>query len=134
MPRPAFGALLVVAAIAGFVLVAAGLAGFNPLVLGPLSAMLLVGVLALEQGKWLFRFIPLAYLGDASYSIYLWHTLAISVVMKASGLLSLPAATAIALSIAAGVAIGIACHEFLEKPIADYLKARRLRQKVGYAV
>ena len=134
MPRPAFGALLVVAAIAGFVLVAAGLAGFNPLVLGPLSAMLLVGVLALEQGKWLFRFIPLAYLGDASYSIYLWHTLAISVVMKASGLLSLPAATAIALSIAAGVAIGIACHEFLEKPIAGYLKARRLRQKVGYAV
>jgi exopolysaccharide production protein ExoZ len=135
MPSPKIGWLLIGVAVAGFAFVGITYAGFNAYVLGPLAGALLLGVLALEKGGVVRRIRPLAYLGDASYSIYLWHTMAISVVAKFTVLAGLPAPVAAILAIGAGTAIGLACHECLEKPVTAFLKGRRHRRdKARYAV
>lgn len=125
VPPPAAGAALIAGATAGFVLVGAGYIGFTSLVLGPLAAALVVGVLALERSGRIARFQPASYLGDASYSIYLWHTLGISVMAKLATLFSLPAPVGCGAAIVLGVAVGIAAHEILEKPIVAFLKSQR---------
>lgn len=134
LPSAGWGTPLIVASIAGFVLVGFGYLPFGPIALGPLSGMLLVGVLVLEKAGRIQHVRVPTYLGDASYSIYLWHTLAISVVAKASGILGLPALPAFVLSIVAGTAAGLVCHELLEKPITAWFKARRHRGDVRYAM
>ncbi len=133
MPPAALGGPLVVASAAGFALVGFGYLPFGPAALAPLSGMLLVGVLCLEKaGRVRHMRVP-TYLGDASYSIYLWHTIAISVAVKASGMTGLSALPAFVLSIGAGTVAGLVCHELLEKPIAAWFKARRHRARVRYA-
>lgn len=133
LPPSALGFPLIVASIAGFALVGFGHLPFGPAALGPLSGMLLVGVLVLERASRVPHIQPLTYLGDASYSIYLWHTLAISVVVKTSEALGLPGLSVFLLSIVAGTIAGLVCHELLEKPVAAWLKARRHRGSVRYA-
>ncbi|CAM5419197.1 hypothetical protein MAUB1S_07112 [Mycolicibacterium aubagnense] len=133
MPPATLGVPLIIVSVAGFTLVGFGYLPFGPAALAPLSGMLLVGVLCLEKaGRVRHMRVP-AYLGDASYSIYLWHTIAISVVVKASGIAGLSALPAFVLSIVAGTVAGLVCHELLEKPIAAWFKARRHRARVRYA-
>jgi exopolysaccharide production protein ExoZ len=135
VPSPKVGWLLIGIAAAGFAFVWTTYIGFNAYVLGPLAGMLLMGVLALEKGGIVRRIGSAAYLGDASYSIYLWHTMAISVVAKFAVLAGLPTPVAVSLAIGSGVAIGLACHECLEKPVTAFLKVRRHRRdKARYAV
>jgi exopolysaccharide production protein ExoZ len=129
MVPPALGGVLIVLAVAGFAFVGITYRGFTPFVLGPLAAALVLGVLAFEKTEKVARLPLAAYLGDASYSIYLWHTLAISVVAKAGPMLALPPALTFAAAVLGGTAIGIAVHEVVEKPIAAFMKARRQRQR-----
>ncbi|WP_157019524.1 acyltransferase family protein [Mesorhizobium xinjiangense] len=121
----ALGIGLVIAGLCGFAFVGATLKGLHPFVLGPLGAMLMVGALMLERAGSAPRLALLGYLGDCSYSIYLWHTLAMSVVFKVAALLAVPAPAAIAIAILAGTAIGIASYEFLERPMVLMLKGLR---------
>ena len=125
MPSPIVGVGLIVIATAGFAFVGITYVGFNAFVLGPLAAALLVGVLALERAGTVPRLRLPAYLGDASYSIYLWHTLAISVVVKAAAAASIPGPTTLVIAVIVGVVAGIVAHEILEKPIAAILRNRR---------
>ena len=90
-----------------------------------LAAALLVGVLALEKGGVVGRIGPAAYIGDSSDSIYLWHTMAISVVAKFAMLLSIPAPIAFLVAVVGGVVVGAAFYEILERPIAASLKGLR---------
>jgi exopolysaccharide production protein ExoZ len=134
VPSPASGIALIAVALVGFAFVGVTYAGFTPFVLGPLAAALVLGVLAFERHAAVPR-LPLAtYLGDSSYSTYLWHTMAISVVAKAGSLLSLPGPVVLIAAIVAGVAIGAAVHEILEKPIAAFLKNRRLRRSGAHSM
>jgi exopolysaccharide production protein ExoZ len=128
MVPPALGGVLIVLAVAGFAFVGITYRGFAPFVLGPLAAALVLGILAFEKTEKVVRLPLAAYLGDASYSMYLWHTLAISVVAKAGPMLALPPALTFAAAVLGGTAIGIAVHEVVEKPIAAFMKARRQRQ------
>jgi exopolysaccharide production protein ExoZ len=125
IPSPAMGAALVVAALLGFAFVGATYIGFGPLAFGPLAAALLIGVLALEKAGAIRDIRPMRYLGDGSYSIYLWHTMAISVVAKLAPMLSIPAAPAMVLAVVAGVAVGVGAYEMLEKPIGAAFKGFR---------
>lgn len=124
IPGPGMGVGLVVIAFVGFTFVGVTYIGFGPFVFGPLAAALVIGVLAVERGGALGHIRPLTYLGDASYSIYLWHTMAISVVAKLSGWLLLPFPLAFALALVSGTAVGIASRELLEVPIAGFFKGR----------
>ncbi len=130
-PSPAAGIALLTTAVAGFAFVGATYAGFNALVLGPLAAALVLGVLSFEKHGAVPRLPVATYLGDASYSIYLWHTMAISVVARAASMLALPGPVAFAAAVIAGTALGAAAHETLEKPIAAFIKGRRRKQVSG---
>ncbi|MGN6303820.1 MAG: acyltransferase family protein [Mesorhizobium sp.] len=134
VPSPATGVALIAVALVGFAFVGVTYAGFTPFVLGPLAAALVLGVLAFERHAAVPRLPLAAYLGDSSYSTYLWHTMAISVVVKAGSLLSLPGPVVFIAAIVAGVAIGAAVHEILEKPLAAFLKNRRHRRRGAHSV
>ncbi|WP_242138296.1 acyltransferase [Sphingomonas sp. TREG-RG-20F-R18-01] len=64
----------------------------------------------------------LRLLGDASYSIYLWHTLIISVTAKVAARLQLGAGLAITLHCVAGIAIGLLAYRCIERPIIGFFR------------
>jgi exopolysaccharide production protein ExoZ len=123
MPSAKTGAALVVFSLCGFAFVGVTLKGFSPFFLGPLAGLLVVGTLALEDADRVVRSRLLSYIGDGSYSIYLWHTFAISVVAKAAGFLHFPAALTLVLSVCAGLLIGLLLYELVEKDLARRLRA-----------
>jgi exopolysaccharide production protein ExoZ len=89
------------------------------------AALLLASILALERraaiGEWR---LPLL-LGDASYSIYIWHTLAISVTVRLAGRLGLSQMPTIALGIVGGIAAGLIGYLLIERPILAWFRERR---------
>jgi exopolysaccharide production protein ExoZ len=93
------------------------------------AAFLLLGALALDA-RWKHSEIrPLSFLGDASYSIYLFQMVGINAaarivqMMPVSG--SLQLAIMILLSIAAACAAGCLVYVFVEKRISRILRASR---------
>lgn len=110
-----------------FALVGLGLAGFAAIGMlrlpfdewtcGPLACALVYGTVALEKHRGIPRLALPVMLGDASYSIYLWHTFAISVTAKAGTLIGMPPAIAFVLSACAGLALGLAAYRLIERPL-----------------
>ena len=115
MPAPATGFALIALALSGFAAIEVAGLPFDALVCGPLAAGLVVGVLALEAARRI-RFVPVvSLLGDASYSIYLWHTFAISVVAKVGTSLASPHPGVLAIAVVSGIASGIIGSHLLER-------------------
>jgi Predicted acyltransferases len=126
LPPKVIGLTMIVIAIGGFAAIEILRLGFDAWSCGPLAALLLVGVLSLEKEGWLPSLPILTYLGDASYSIYLWHTLALAVVVKAGLHLGVPPVVIAAAGTFAGVFVGVVAYEMVEKPIQRFVKRRRL--------
>jgi exopolysaccharide production protein ExoZ len=99
------------------------------------AALIVAGVVALEKAGVSFAVVPIVFLGDASYSIYLFHDLGISVAVR---VLSHDAAWMVTiLGISFGILLGCVVHVLLEKPILRALRrlkaapdARRITQAV----
>lgn len=104
-----------------------------------LAAPALVGALCLSPGSvpaaaliaaglWLDRrrkakgVAPFLYLGDASYSIYLWHYLAIAVGAAVAFRLHLRPALLLPTLLVAGLLPGLAAFHALERPLLRLLK------------
>ncbi|SIQ10967.1 exopolysaccharide production protein ExoZ [Rhizobium sp. RU35A] len=126
VPRTETGLMLIAGAVLAFAAIYLTNMDFSTAICAPLAIALVLGVLALEKGEALPPLPGLAYLGDASYSIYLWHTLAISVVLKIGLALSLPAPLIAWIGALAGTLLGILCYEGLERPLQHFIKHRRL--------
>lgn len=120
LPGRVLGWGLVGGGLAGFTAVA--LAGIDvstarPLWWGVPSLLLVTGAVSVERAGPVPDLWPLRALGDASYSVYLIHGLAISAAVRALGLLGVTAPAAVfATAIAVGVAAGLAAYHLLEKP------------------
>ncbi|WP_440657858.1 acyltransferase family protein [Ensifer adhaerens] len=123
VPGAMSGLMLFAGAFSGFAAVAVLHLPFDEFILGPLAVMLVLGTLALEAQGW-FRpsRLPMM-LGDASYSIYLWHTFAISVVVKACGMMGIGLLTSALLAVIAGTALGVFAYLLIEKPLATRLRS-----------
>lgn len=123
VPGAMSGLMLVAGAFSGFAAVAVLRLPFDEFILGPLAVMLVLGTLALEAQGW-FRpsRLPMM-LGCASYSIYLWHTFAISVVVKACGMMGTGLLTSALLAVIAGTALGVFAYLLIEKPLATRLRS-----------
>jgi len=120
------GLMLIAIAIFSFTAIYLLKSGFNTFICAPLAICLVVGVLALEKAEMLPQLPALAYIGDASYSIYLWHTLAVSVVLKFGMAAGLPTWLIIWSGVALGTLLGIACYECIERPLHVFIKHRRI--------
>ncbi len=93
------GLAFVGAALCGFAAIYLSGAEFDEFICGPLAMALVFGMVSLEADGSIGRVPLLTYLGDASYSIYLWHTLAVSVVVKAAGIFGISGSLAVVAAI-----------------------------------
>ncbi len=122
------------AALCGFAAIYLMGAEFDESICGPLAMALVFGMVSLETGGSIGRVPVLTYLGDASYSIYLWHTLAISVAVKAAEILGIGGELTLLGAIAGGTIVGVGAYELVEKPLrrifsGEGLKRRRLQRR-----
>lgn len=91
------------------------------------AAVLLIGVLALESRGAVRRFRPVELCGDSSYSIYLWHGIAVSVAAMVVARAGLPPLIGVALAFSGGIAGGILSFIILERPVMRWFRRRRVR-------
>lgn len=119
-----------------WLLVALGFAGFAATALSGvdveparvlywgLPALLIVtGAVSLERHGPIPNWRPLQALGDASYSVYLVHGLAISAAFRALQVVHVTApAVVLPVSLAVGVAAGLATYRLVEKPLMTLFK------------
>jgi exopolysaccharide production protein ExoZ len=70
---------------------------------------------------------PLKLLGDASYSVYLAHGLALSLAFKLIGDRGLPFPVLMLLAVPFGVLAGVACYWALERPLLKVFHGRPRR-------
>ncbi|WP_281418943.1 acyltransferase [Rhizobium sp. AQ_MP] len=128
-PSAALGVALVAATLGGFIYLQAARMPFDTLLCGPLAAGLVVGILAIER-EWRPRRIPVfAFLGDASYSIYLWHSFAIAVVAKVGASVGVHTAISFIAAASAGILFGVACHYLLERGLLSHAWKRQRSAK-----
>lgn len=92
-----------------------------------LAIALVLGTVLIDRYDGMPRVAWAAYLGDASYAIYLWHTFAISVVLKVGTNLGLPALVTCALATVSGVFLGCLFYSFMERPFMRWMKNREKR-------
>lgn len=97
---------------------------WRSIALGIPAALLVIGVLSLERQGATERERITAFLGDASYSIYLWHGLGISVTAMIGRVLGLPLALTFAVAIGAGIAGGVLSYLIVERPLMRLLGRR----------
>lgn len=114
--RPA-ALLLAGLGLAGFAAIAILRLPFDEWTCGPLACALVYGTASLDRQGCVPRLAVPALLGDASYSIYLWHTFAISVVAKAGAMLGLPPSLVFVASACAGLAAGLCAYRLVERPL-----------------
>ncbi len=119
------GLILALAGLGGFALIFAFGLPFDALTCGPLAAMLVLGAITLERHGKIPKLAVSGYLGNASYSIYLWHTFAISVLVKIAGATGLPPLPGILLAITGGTVAGAIAYQIIERPLNAFLKGRR---------
>ena len=95
---------------------------WRPMVWGAPAAMVVAGAVSIEaDGGW--KAIPgLRTLGDASYSIYLIHTLTIGALAMTIGAWNPP--VFIPLAMVVSVVSGLACWRWLEQPMLKRLRRR----------
>lgn len=103
---------------------------FRAFAVGPPAALIVLGAVGLERRRQFIAPVALQYLGDASYSIYLWHTLLLVAAGRALTLvLPPPTPLHVAFLIAIPVAVIVGClvlFELVERPLLTVLGQRMM--------
>ena len=90
---------------------------------------LFVFLVALDRrGDGLPEFKPMRLIGDAGYSIYLFHFIPIVLADCLDDVMVVPAAAYFLIVVGGGFAGGFACYFWIERPIARYLRKLRTRR------
>jgi exopolysaccharide production protein ExoZ len=138
LPGRATGWGLIALGLAGFAAVTAAGLDVDParVLLWGLPALLLVtGAVSLERAGPLPHWRPLRALGDASYSVYLVHGLAISAAVRLLQRLGLEAPVPLFLaSMATGVAAGLVAYQLAEKPMMKLFRTGMAARRPGPAL
>ncbi|WEZ85297.1 acyltransferase (plasmid) [Rhizobium sp. 32-5/1] len=122
MPRHDVGLALILLALAGFFVLQVFRLPFSEFNCGPLAAALVVGTLSLEAAGRVHPWKLPAFLGNASYSIYLWHTFAISVIAKAAITLGLASGITFPVAVVGGIVSGSVAYLLIEQPLVKRLR------------
>lgn len=123
LPRLRWGYVPLVAGVLLFA-VSAWLEVSSPRVLawGVPAFLVVAGAVIIEKNRSVPLVPALALLGDASYSIYLTHTLTISAIGKFKAYFN--ASTFFVASLTLSALIGVAAWRLVERPFAAFLKPR----------
>lgn len=97
---------------------------YRVLLFGVPAALLLISVLAIEQRNRIKSYPPSLLIGNASYSIYLWHTMAISVAARAVQIAGLPELATLPLGVGGGLVVGVISYCWIEKPLLNSMQAK----------
>lgn len=125
IPGPGIGLALVVLAVVGFFVLQVFRLPFSEFDCGPLAIALVIGTLSLEAAGRVPSWRPLTFLGDASYSIYLWHTFAISVIAKVVAMAGFASGLAFLCAVAGGIVAGSLAYLFIERPLVKRLRLKK---------
>lgn len=108
---------------------------FGALLLALFAMVTVGGVLLLDREALVPRWRIPTLMGDASYSIYLWHYFPIWLVQEMARAVGMPWWFAWPVAIGAGLAAGLAAYRWIEAPLLTLLrhkaKARRDRSRVA---
>jgi exopolysaccharide production protein ExoZ len=101
---------------------------YRVVVYGLPAALIVYGTMqiATKQSAW-------TYLGDASYTLYLVHTFAVSALLTLWLAYPLPPDLIIAATMAASVLLAWRVYERVERPLLDALRKVRIPTKPGLA-
>ena len=95
---------------------------WRPMIWGVPATLVVAGAVSIEaDGGWP-RWSWLGALGDASYSLYLTHTLTIGALAMTIGAWNPPVFVPLAMLV--GTAGGLACFQWIEKPLLSLLRRR----------
>jgi peptidoglycan/LPS O-acetylase OafA/YrhL len=104
---------------------------YRLIVIGPAAALIVLGAIGLERQRRLIAPRLMQYLGDASYSIYLWHTLLLVAAGRALAWLlpgNGPWHAVLLIAVPLGVlAATVVLYELIERPLLRLLAQRRTR-------
>ncbi|MET0294755.1 MAG: acyltransferase [Phenylobacterium sp.] len=93
---------------------------------GAPALMLVAGAVTLERARSIPDLMPLRALGDASYSVYLVHALAISIAVRGLALVGVVEGPVLfCASLATGLIVGVAAYALVEKPAMALLRGAR---------
>lgn len=122
----AIGAGVLIMAVAA--MTGVDVSGWARLLYWGLPAVLIVwGALSLEGCSRAPTIAPLKGLGDASYSLYLAHGLALSLAFKLIRGRGLPPAAEVALAIPLALVCGLLCYRLVERPLLTIFHGRERR-------
>ena len=126
-PRRSLGYVLLTATIVGYAVAARANVDHPRLLMFGLPGLgLLAAAVTLGRQPGGVPKIPLLSLaGDASYSIYLWHTLVLAVLVKVALALHLPASVALPLVVMGATAAGVVAFHLIERPLQRWLRRPR---------
>lgn len=124
---------LTVALGAGLFVVAASAPWDLPrsILYGVPAALMLIGALAHQTPGEPRVFASFELLGDASYSIYLWHGLAVSNAAMIVAKLALPALLGFVLAILGGLLGGVISYWIVERPVTRFFRRRRKQKNAS---
>ncbi|WP_026619876.1 exopolysaccharide production protein ExoZ (plasmid) [Ensifer sp. WSM1721] len=133
VPPRATGSALIACSLGGFALIALLRLPFDELTIGPLAVALVLGILSLEAHGCMRAVGLPTLLGNASYSIYLWHTFAIPVAAKAGSALGLDPMISMVVAALSGALLGVVAYLTLERPLMQRRRARPVQSLAGRA-
>ena len=99
---------------------------FRPFLWGAPAVMIVGGAVALEEGRAFPAPAFLVRLGDASYAIYLCHLMTVALVAHTLGVR--PPILFVPVAVVVSIAVGMAFHLALEKPLIAACRCRSPRR------
>lgn len=125
------GLLMIGLGVVGFAVTAVLQTDVDPIRLlawGVPALLIVAGAASIEQSAVVPRWRWLGLLGDASYSIYLVHGLAISAAARLVAPMGFESGAAVvAAALPASLVAGLACYFLLEKPTLAFFRVRQKR-------
>lgn len=97
---------------------------------GLASTAIVAGVVSMDLRGSVPNVAILLFSGNASYSIYLWHGFALSLVAKVAVVLGLPGWLTTAAGVLGGIVCGMIVYLIVEKQVKNLLSRRKPRQLV----
>lgn len=123
LPRIAAAASIAIGG-AALLLVPGDLGPVTVTAVGAAAFALVAGVACLDHRHAVTRWKIPELLGDASYSIYLWHGVALTIAAKAADVADLPAFATVIIGISGGVVAGVLSYWLIEAPLLKLLRPK----------